>query len=215
MVYLVTLLKRNRKMNGDILEVSKDGLVIQNETFYNCLIRSETGWSLDIVCENSRFENCVFIGVIPKFDENCYIKNNIYPDNYDEESILDDVCVNDLPEGDLIVYKKVYTFKIIKGIFGNTTNSKAYICKLLVPSDAKRSRGVSRKCRASKAKVLGFYSLNKKPVNIKKAFSHYDREFTYEVGAIVRPKKKFCDNPLDVCSSGIHFFTRFKEAAEY
>ena len=64
MVYLVTLLKRNRKMNGDILEVSKDGLVIQNETFYNCLIKSEAGWSLDIVCENSRFENCVFIGVI-------------------------------------------------------------------------------------------------------------------------------------------------------
>jgi len=95
-----------------------------------------------------------------------------------------------VPEGDLIVYKKV----------------RGGIVTLLIPKDAKRSNGTTRKCRASKAIVLDA------PEN---AVSCYDSTFKYIKGETVVPTKPFNENRWDECTSGIHFFLTKEEAEAY
>ena len=94
-----------------------------------------------------------------------------------------------IPEGDLIVYKKV-------------SNG---IAKLLIPADAKRNHATTRKCRASKAVVLECP---------EGARSLHDPEFTYAKGETVIPDA-WDDNRWAECSSGIHFFLTEEEAREY
>ena len=97
-----------------------------------------------------------------------------------------------LPEGDLIVYKK-----IVEGV-----------AKLKIPSDAKRSNATGRKCRAEYAKVIEL------PEGVKVGHSKHDNNFEYKVGKIVRPDK-WDDNWADECSNGIHFFITKEEAENY
>lgn len=90
--------------------------------------------------------------------------------------------------------------------------------KLLIPADAKRSSACSEKCRASKAKVLGFYDINGNPLKIRTAHSVYqydDREFVYKVGEVAVPRKPFDENRFEECASGIHHFMTFEEATNY
>ena len=94
-----------------------------------------------------------------------------------------------VPEGDLIVYKKVYNG----------------IAKLLIPADAKRNNATGRKCRASYAKVL------EAPEN---AVSLYDNRTRYIAGEYVYPDS-FCEDRWQECASGIHFFLTRKEAEDY
>lgn len=54
------------------------------------------------------------------------------------------------------------------------------IVELLVPSEAKRSSATSRKCRVSKAKVLGIKSIDGKEYFVK-AIAQHDNSFVYEV----------------------------------
>ena len=94
-----------------------------------------------------------------------------------------------LPEGDLIVYKKLE----------NST-----VCKLLIPKDAKRVGGVvGRKCRAEYAIVLE-----------GEGCSLYEPAVCYKPGLKMIPDS-FNDNPLIECSHGIHFFITRQEAEEY
>lgn len=95
-----------------------------------------------------------------------------------------------VPEGDLIVYKK-------------TTNQ---VIKLLIPKEAKRSNGTSRKCRAEYAIVLEC---------VGKTFSKHDSSFFYEKGMTVRPTKPFDEDRWNECASGIHFFLTHEEAEAY
>lgn len=81
------------------------------------------------------------------------------------------------------------------------------IVKLLIPEDAKRSSATSRKCRASKAIVLGV-------IGAEKAISKNDMNFIYEVGKEMIPDS-FDDDRWNECSHGIHFFMTRNEAERY
>jgi hypothetical protein len=94
-----------------------------------------------------------------------------------------------LPEGDLIVYKKL---------------SNDIICKLKISSTTKRiSSLIGRKCRAESAEVLEGEGVSK-----------HDSSCIYKIGQIVTADKFDDDIRVD-CSHGIHFFITRKEAEEY
>ncbi len=97
-----------------------------------------------------------------------------------------------LPEGDLIVYKKL----------------EEGVSKLLIPADAKRSNATGRKCRAEYAKVLEL------PQDVTEGTSKHDSKFKYRVGEMVRPDR-FDPDWKNECTGGIHFFITRDEAEEY
>ena len=96
-----------------------------------------------------------------------------------------------IPQGELIVHKKVCDDKIVK---------------LLIPAEAKRSKGTSNKYRAEFAIVLEADGI---------CVSIHDRTFTYETGKTVYPREPFCEDRWNECSSGIHFFLTEEEARAY
>jgi hypothetical protein len=96
-------------------------------------------------------------------------------------------------EGDIIVYKKL----------------REGVCKLKIPSEAKRLNATGRKCRAEFAEVLEL------PEGCTVGHSLHDSSFEYTVGCIVKPKEPFCEDRWNECSSGIHFFITRKEAEDY
>ena len=109
-----------------------------------------------------------------------------------------------LPEGDIIGWKKAYV-----------DSATPVIVKLLIPSDAQRSNGTSRKCRASKARVLDLQDKqgNSLPPNTT-AYSSYDTDFQYKKGETVSVEN-FDTNRWNECAPGIHFFITRIEAVEY
>jgi hypothetical protein len=95
-----------------------------------------------------------------------------------------------LPEGDIIGYKKL---------------KDGTVCKLLIPANAKRVGGmVGRKCRAEYAEILE-----------GEGVSSHDGKTAYKVGETIRPAEKFDPNPMQECTSGIHFFITRQEAENY
>jgi hypothetical protein len=97
-----------------------------------------------------------------------------------------------LPEGDLIVYKK-----LVEGV-----------AKLKIPAEAGRSNSTGRKCRAEYAEVLEL------PAGIKEGTSEHDFRFKYRVGEIVKPDR-WEENWSYECASGIHFFITEEEAEKW
>ena len=87
------------------------------------------------------------------------------------------------------------------------------IVELFIPADAKRSSATTRKCRASKAKVLNITSL-KGTIDFEMAFSLYDPSFVYKVGEIVEVED-FDENRWNECGAGIHHFITRDEAVNY
>ena len=87
------------------------------------------------------------------------------------------------------------------------------IVELLITEDAKRSSATTRKCRASKAKVLSITNINGTE-NFEEAVSHFDFGFIYRVGAIVEVDD-FDNDRWDACSTGIHHFLTREEAVKY
>lgn len=89
------------------------------------------------------------------------------------------------------------------------------IVKLLIPSDAQRSNGTGRKCRASKARVLDLQDKqgSSLPPNTT-AHSSYDTDFEYKKGETVSVEN-FDTNRWNQCAPGIHFFITRAEAVEY
>jgi uncharacterized protein YjbI with pentapeptide repeats len=103
-----------------------------------------------------------------------------------------------VPEGELIVYKKLQN------------NS---IAKLLIPIEAKRVNGIgSRKCRFEYAKVLEVK--NSKNRKVKTGNGIYQKDLIYKVNEIVYPDS-FDPSPLIECSHGIHAFITKTEAENY
>lgn len=92
-------------------------------------------------------------------------------------------------------------------------HNERVIVKLLIPEDAKRSSGFSRKCRCDKAVVLEIQTLDGYPLddNIV-AFSQYDPSFMYVKGETVVSKAPFCEDRFEECASGIHFYINRQEA---
>ena len=101
-------------------------------------------------------------------------------------------------EGSYIAYKKCQEDMIVK---------------LLIPEDAKRSSATTRKCRASKAKVLSITNINGTE-NFDIAFSFYDRYFIYKVGKTIEIID-FDEDRWNECGAGIHHFITRKEAVDY
>ena len=88
------------------------------------------------------------------------------------------------------------------------------IVKLEICEDALRSSATSRKCRCSKAKVLGIENMDGTPSNVTKIESNWDWSFVYEVGKTVEVDN-FDTNRWNECAPGIHFFITRDEAVKY
>lgn len=87
------------------------------------------------------------------------------------------------------------------------------IVELLIPEDALRSSATSRKCRASKAKVLSITSIDRSAA-FKDAVSKHDCNFIYHVGETV-DVPDFNPDRWKECAAGIHHFITRAEAVIY
>lgn len=129
------------------------------------------------------------------------------------------ISMHEIPEGhvyspsredDLVVWKQAWVFGVNEaGLFV----SKPVIVELLIPQYA----GIvftPTKCRASDAKVVGFYSKNRESLSIPRARSYFMPGFAYVLHDVIYVENFNCD-PRVICGSGIHFFRTFEEAAEY
>lgn len=94
-------------------------------------------------------------------------------------------------------------------------DDKEVYAKLLIPASARRSSANGSKCRASKAKVLGFYNAKGRRIKLEKAHAWWDENFIYTVGETVKPTRPFDKNRYDECTSGIHHFMTLDEAVEW
>jgi len=107
-----------------------------------------------------------------------------------------DAVTRILPEeGEIIGWKKCSADRIVK---------------LLVPSDARRTNGTGRKCRAEKALVLEITDRNGAPLD--EAVSQYDPKVVYRVGETVVPCNGFNEDRWTECGGGIHFYITREEA---
>ena len=93
-------------------------------------------------------------------------------------------------------------------------NYNFVIVKLLITEDALRSSATTRKCRASKAKVLDIQDLDGNSLGAGPAYSYYDEDFTYKIGEVVEVSD-FDPDRWKECSAGIHFFITRQEAVGY
>ena len=103
--------------------------------------------------------------------------------------------------GAFIAWKKAY-------------DEDAYLVKLLIPEDARRSSATGRKCRADKAVVLSIEPIVAGGVVPEVVHSKRDTSFTYKVGqTVVAPD--FDTDRFNECAPGIHFFINKQEAIDY
>lgn len=118
---------------------------------------------------------------------------------------LDRIPMTCPKEGEFYAYKAVATNKLF---------DKA-IAKIRIPADAKRSSGMSRKCRCSKAEVVYIRDLYEDRY-YDVGYSIHNLDFVYKPGETVEPVgEEFDENRWHECSSGIHFFMTEEEAIEY
>lgn len=89
----------------------------------------------------------------------------------------------------------------------------AYLVKLEIPADAKRSSATSKKCRCSKAKVLEITNI-KTNKNVKEIYNLNFVGCLYRVGEMVYPDS-FDENRWNECSHGIHFFMDKLDTIKY
>lgn len=101
-----------------------------------------------------------------------------------------------------------------EGSFIGWKRANKAIVKLQITDDAKRSSATSRKCRCSKAMVLGIENLDGTPYPDIQVSSQYDRSFIYRVGETVEVPD-FDEDRWNECSTGIHFFITRQEAVNY
>jgi hypothetical protein len=105
--------------------------------------------------------------------------------------------------GSFIAWKKAFSI-----------SGDAYLVKLLIPEDARRSSATGRKCRADKAKVLSIEPIESVPAIADKVRSEYDSNFYYQVGQYITIPD-FDPDRFHECASGIHFFINKQEAIDY
>ena len=90
-----------------------------------------------------------------------------------------------------------------------------YLVKLEIPASAKRCSATTERCRASKAKVLGIYTLDGRKTNLKNILNRGTKlKLDYVVGETVYPDS-FDENRWNECSHGIHFFIDKQDAINY
>lgn len=183
------------------------GCVFQGCTFIDC------NFSGAVFATQNVFMNCSF--------HSCDIKDAIgaqrviFVNAHSEEGVIgtENLPINCPSTGGFIGWKKCRVVNSARVYEGDA------IVKLYIPARAKRTTGLnaSHKCRASEAKVLGFYDEYGKPLKLKETHqvcSSYTHDFVYRKGETVREEMGF-DERRVTCSSGIHFFLDFKAAVEY
>lgn len=136
-----------------------------------------------------------------------------------------DLCGADLREADLreADLSGVKVNELTSGYFMACPEKGAYvgfkkcrkdrIVELLIPEDALCSSATSRKCRASKAKVLSITSINGLTA-FKEAVSKHDCNFIYHVGDTIEVSD-FDPDRWKECAKGIHHFITREEAIIY
>ena len=87
------------------------------------------------------------------------------------------------------------------------------IVELEISEDAKRSSATTRKCRASKARVINITNIDNTET-FDEAISQRDSSFVYKIGETVEIEDFDMDR-WNECSSGIHFFITRQEAVNY
>ena len=92
--------------------------------------------------------------------------------------------------------------------------SDGAIVHLLIPADAKRSHGSSRKCRASKAQTIEIFDKSGNEISEASSGGGYG-VVTYRKGETVEPINGWDEDRWNVCSAGIHFFLMKIEAENY
>ena len=97
-----------------------------------------------------------------------------------------------------------------------TAYKKAHglIVELEIPADALRSSATSRKCRASKAKVIRITDRDGNAAGVEEVKSNYDAAFVYRVGETVSVPD-FDTDRWNECAAGIHHFITRAEAVQY
>ncbi len=92
--------------------------------------------------------------------------------------------------------------------------ARGKIVQLEIPADALRSSATSRKCRASKAKMLSITELDGTPSDLKSIPSDQDESFVYTIGDTVEVPD-FDRDRWKECTAGIHHFITREEAVQY
>lgn len=87
------------------------------------------------------------------------------------------------------------------------------IVELEIPADAMRSSATSRKCRASKAKVISITDIDGNPAGEQVA-SDYNKSFIYVVGETVEVPD-FDTDRWNECAPGIHHYITRAEAVNH
>ena len=100
-----------------------------------------------------------------------------------------------------------------EGAYIGYKKASGLIVELEIAEDALRSSATSRKCRASKAKVLSITDVDGSPAG-DQVCSDHDKNFVYKVGKIVEVLD-FDTNRWNECSTGIHHFITRAEAVKY
>ena len=100
-----------------------------------------------------------------------------------------------------------------KGAYTAYKKARGLIVELEIPADAMRSSATSRKCRASKARVISITDVDGNPGGDSVA-SDYDSDFVYRVGETVEVPN-FDTNRWNECAPGIHHFITKGEAVQY
>ena len=100
------------------------------------------------------------------------------------------------------------------GAFIGWKKASDKIVKLLIPEDAKRSSALGRKCRCSKAVVLGIEECDGTDSKLNEVCSNYNKNFIYVVNKTVSVDD-FCEDRKQECAPGIHFFITRQEAVDY
>ena len=99
------------------------------------------------------------------------------------------------------------------GAYTAYKKARGLIVELEIPADAMRSSATSRKCRASKAKVISITDINGNPAGEQVA-SDRDPDFTYVVGETVEVPD-FDTDRWNECAPGIHHYITRAEAVNH
>ena len=198
----------------DMQGVDFSGAQLSNVFFKYCDLRGAN--FIGAKLSNVRFVNCMFdydsryfgADIIPF--RRAEIRAEYMPSYLEDNAklcyILDIYSPVDTDGKELIAYKKVYVFN------GEGYVRVPVIAKLRIPFYAKRITYEHGKCRAECAEVLDLVDYNGN--HYSTALSKYSNFLTYRVGHMVYADS-FDEDPITVCTHGIHFFLREDEAWEY
>ena len=142
----------------------------------------------------------------------------------DGENVFVNVMDADLRDADLCgasidqmmwnIYTVFYPLQCPEsGSYIGYKKASGLVVELEIPADARRASATSRKCRASKAKVLSITDINGNPAG-GQVKSNYDPDFVYTIGETVEVSD-FDDDRWNECSTGIHHFITRAEAVIY